>query len=64
MRAEVWRIGGRHAQCDIVDWILTVAPLRGGQKPRPQGLAYEQLASRPASLINRRFQGEAEKIAA
>mgnify|MGYP001810432923 CR=1 FL=1 len=52
-----------HAQRDIVDWTLTVAALRGGHKALALGLAYERLAGRPESLINRRFHDEAERIA-
>ena len=64
LRAEIWRIGGSHAQRDIVDWTLTAAALRAGRRALAQGLAYERLAGRPESLINRRFQREAEQLAA
>jgi hypothetical protein len=64
LRAEIWRIGGSHAQRDIVDWTLTVAAQRAGRRLLALGLTYERLAGRPHSLINRRFQREAEKIAA
>ena len=63
LRAEVWRIGGSRAQRDIVDWTLTAAALRAGRKALALGLTYERLAGRPESLINRRFQREAEQIA-
>jgi hypothetical protein len=63
LRAEIWRIGGSNAQRDIVDWTLTVAALRAGQRPLALGLAYERLAGRPESLINRRFHSDAERIA-
>jgi tetratricopeptide (TPR) repeat protein len=63
LRAEVWRIGGSRAQRDIVDWTLTTAALRAGRKALALGLTYERLAGRPESLINRRFQREAEQIA-
>jgi len=64
LRAEIWRIGGSRAQRDIVDWTLTVAAQRAGRRSLALGLTYERLAGRPDSLINRRFQREAEKIAA
>ncbi len=64
LRPEIWRIGGSNAQRDIVDWTLTAAALRAGRRPLALGLAYERLAGRPESLINRRFQREAEKLAA
>jgi len=64
IRAEIWRIGGSHAQRDIVDWTLTAAALRAGRRALALGLAYERLAARPESLVNRRFQRAAEQIAA
>jgi hypothetical protein len=64
LRAEIWRIGGSHAQRDIVDWTLTTAALRAGKKALAQGLVYERLAARPESLINRRFQRTVEQLAA
>ena len=64
LRADIWRIGGSHAQRDIVDWTLTAAALRAGRKSLAQGLAYERLAGRPDSLISLRFQREAEQLAA
>lgn len=64
IRAEVWRIGGSHAQRDIVDWTLTVAALRAGRKAVAQGLVYERLGARPGSRINKRFAEMGERIAA
>jgi hypothetical protein len=64
LRAEIWRIGGSNAQRDIVDWTLTAAALHAGRRSLALGLTFERLAGRPESLINRRFQREAEKIAA
>ena len=64
LRPEIWRIGGSNAQRDIVDWTLTAAALRSGQRSLALGLAYERLAGRPESLINQRFQREAEQLAA
>lgn len=64
LRAEVWRIGGSNAQRDIVHWTLTAAALRAGRRALALGLAHERLAGRPESLINRRFQREAEQLAA
>jgi hypothetical protein len=64
LRAEVWRIGGSHAQRDIIDWTLTAAALRAGLRALALGLCYERLAARPESVVNRRFQRAAEQIAA
>lgn len=64
LRAEIWRIGGSHAQRDIVDWTLTAAALRAGRRAFALGLAYERLSARPESPVNRRFQRAAEQIAA
>ena len=62
LRTEIWRIGGSRAQRDIVDWTLTTAALRGNRKALALGLTYERLAGRPKSMINQRFQREAEQI--
>lgn len=64
LRAEIWRIGGSNAQRDIVDWTLAAAALRGGNRALALGLAHERMAGRPESLVNRRFQREAEMIVA
>lgn len=63
LRDEIWRVGGSRAQRDIVDWTLTVAALRADRKALALGLTHERLAGRPESLINQRFQREAEMIA-
>ena len=56
-------IGGSHAQRDIVDWTLTEAALRGGRRDMAVALAYERLALRPRSTVNRAFLRRAEGIA-
>jgi tetratricopeptide (TPR) repeat protein len=61
---DLWQIGGSHAQRDIVDWTLTEAALRAGQRDVALSLAYERLATRPRSAPNRRFLRNAEAIAA
>ena len=63
-RYDVWRIGGSHAQRDIVDWTLTEAALRAGMRDVALSLAYERLDARPRSVVNRQFQRRAEQIAA
>jgi hypothetical protein len=64
VRFDLWQIGGSHAQRDVVDWTLTEAALRGGQRDVALSLAHERLASRPRSIPNRRFLHEAQAIAA
>ena len=63
-RFDLWQIGGSHAQRDVIDWTLTEAALRAGQREIALSLAYERLATRPRSAPNRRFLREAEAIAA
>ena len=62
-RSAIRLIGGSHAQRDIADWTLTEAALRGGQRDMAVALAYERLALRPRSAVNRAFLRRAEGIA-
>jgi tetratricopeptide (TPR) repeat protein len=55
VRFDLWQIGGSHAQRDVVDWTLTEAALRAGQRDIALSLAHERLATRPRSVPNRRF---------
>jgi tetratricopeptide (TPR) repeat protein len=64
VRIDLWQIGGSHAQRDVVDWTLTEAAVRGGQRDVARSLAHERLATRPRSAPNRRFLRQAEAIAA
>ncbi len=63
VRFDLWQIGGSYAQRDVVDWTLTEAAVRGGQRDVALSLAHERLASRPRSAPNRRFLRNAEAIA-
>jgi len=63
VRFDLWQIGGSHAQRDIVNWTLTEAALRAGQRDVALSLAHERLATRPRSAPNRRFLRQAEVIA-
>ena len=54
-RVDLWQIGGSHAQRDVIDWTLTEAALRAGQKDIALALAHERLDGRPASAPNQRF---------
>ncbi|MGO1535063.1 MAG: tetratricopeptide repeat protein [Halomonas sp.] len=47
--------GGSHAQRDIIDWTLTEAAIRGGNRELAEGMANERLALKPHSPINRDF---------
>jgi len=63
VRFDLWQIGGSHAQRDVVNWTLTEAAIRAGQRDAALSLAYERLGSRPRSAPNRRFLRETEDIA-
>ncbi len=63
VRFDLWRIGGSHAQRDVVDWTLTEAAVRGGMRDVAVALAYERLATRPRSVVNREFLRRAEQAA-
>jgi tetratricopeptide (TPR) repeat protein len=64
VRVELWRIGGSHAQRDVVGWTLTEAATRACQRDVAVSLAHERLAMRPRSAPNQRFLRQAEAIAA
>jgi hypothetical protein len=64
VRFELSGIGGSHAQRDIVDWTLTEAAVRAGQRDVALAMAYERLGSRPRSAVNRDFLRRSERIAA
>jgi hypothetical protein len=63
VRCDLWQIGGSHAQRDVINWTLTEAALRAGQRDVALSLAHERLAARPRSAPNRRFLHQAEAIA-
>jgi hypothetical protein len=62
VRVDLWQIGGSHAQRDVVDWTLTEAAVRAGQREIALSLAHERLASRSRSAPNRRFLRHAKDI--
>jgi tetratricopeptide (TPR) repeat protein len=64
VRFDLWQIGGSHAQRDVVNWTLSEAAVRAGQRDIALSLANERLATRPRSAPNRRFLRRAEAIAA
>jgi hypothetical protein len=61
-RFDLWKMGGSHAQRDVIDWTLAEAAVRAGQRDIALSLAHERLAARPQSLPNRRFLQQAEAI--
>jgi len=63
-RFDLWQIGGSHAQRDVIDWTLTEAAVRGGQRNIALSLAHERLGARTRSAPNRRFLRQAKAIAA
>jgi len=62
-RFDLWQIGGSHAQRDVVNWTLTEAAIRAGQRDVALSFAHERLATRSRSAPNRRFLHRAEAIA-
>jgi len=46
VRYDIWRIGGSHAQRDIVDWTLTEAALRAGMRDVALSLVTNSLVTR------------------
>jgi hypothetical protein len=62
VRFDLWRIGGSHAQRDVVDWTLTEAAVGAGQRDVALSLAHERLGTRPHSAPNRRFLRHAEAV--
>jgi len=42
VRFDLWQIGGSHAQCDVVDWILTEAAVRASQRDVALSPAHER----------------------
>lgn len=64
VRPDLIRIGGSHAQRDVIDWTLNEAATRAGMRDVAMALANERLAMRPESEPNRRFMKLAEAIAA
>ena len=63
VRFDLWQIGGSYAQRDVVDWTLTEAAVRAGQRDVALSLAHERLGTRPRSAPNRRFLHRAQAIA-
>lgn len=62
-RCDLAKMGGSHAQRDMIDWTVTEAAVRAGMRDVAVSLANERLALRPESMPNRRFQSVAEAIA-
>jgi tetratricopeptide (TPR) repeat protein len=62
VRVDLRQIGGSYAQRDVVDWTLTEAAVRAGQREIALSLAYERLAGRARSAPNRRFLRHAKDI--
>lgn len=63
VKCDIWKMGGSIAQRDVIDWILTEAAVRAGQRDIAFALAHERLGLRPESAPNRRFLAQAEAIA-
>lgn len=63
-RRQAAGFGGSHAQRDVIDWTLTEAAIRAGDRACARALAAERLALRPRSPVNRAFLERAEALAA
>ncbi|HYZ39446.1 MAG TPA: tetratricopeptide repeat protein, partial [Stellaceae bacterium] len=63
VRFNLWQIGGSYAQRDVVNWTLTEAAVRAGQRDVAMSLAHERLASRRRSAPNRHFLSHAAALA-
>jgi hypothetical protein len=62
VEANLWRMGGSIAQRDLVEWTLTEAAIRSGQRNVALSLANERLAMRQESVVNQRFMERAEGL--
>ncbi len=62
-RSNLQRMGGSHAQRDIIEWTLTEAAIRARRRDIAVALVDERLASRPKSGPNRRLAAAAAAIA-
>jgi tetratricopeptide (TPR) repeat protein len=62
-RFDLWKMGGSHAQRDVIDWTLAEAARRAGKRDVALALAHERLSARPRSAPSRRLLRNAEAIA-
>jgi len=62
LRTIANRFGGSHAQRDILDWTLTEAALRGGNRAVAEAMAQERLAAKPHSPTNLGFLRRARAL--
>ncbi len=56
VRAQAQRLGGSHAQRDIVDQTLLSACVRGGRKALGQAVLNERMLAKPATPLTRHWQ--------
>ena len=56
LRYEVWRIGGSHAQRDVVDLTLIAAAERAGERRLARALLAERVALRPSPRWRQRYE--------
>lgn len=62
VRYSANRFGGSHAQRDVLDWTLTEAAIRSGNRARAEALAHERLAAKPHSPVNLGFLKRARAL--
>jgi hypothetical protein len=63
-RRDLVVMGGSHAQRDLVEWTLTEAAIRAGNRDVAVALANERIALRPESAPNLRFLDNARALSA
>ena len=61
-RADLWLMGGSHAQRDVIEWTLLEAATRAGLRDVALALGHERLATRPRSAPNRRWLRAAQSL--
>ncbi|WP_144183256.1 tetratricopeptide repeat protein [Elioraea rosea] len=61
---ELWRMGGSHAQRDVVAWTSIEAAIRAGYRDVALALAHERIAARPSSVPNQQWMERAEALPA
>lgn len=62
LRADLWQMGGSHAQRDVIEWTLMESATRAGLRDVSLALTHERLANRPRSAPNRRWLQAAQAL--
>ena len=62
IRGKANRMGGSHAQRDMVSWTLTEAAIRLGDRALAEAFVAERLSWKPESPINRAWTIRTEQL--